>query len=126
MQPRYRSIFGGLLVLAAVHLPASPLHAQAADRHDYAPRSLSDASGCTTPTWPAMAIRFGEPPRVELALLLDLQGDVIETRILRSSGAKLLDSATATALKTCKFTPLQKNGANHPGWISVTYQWKLD
>lgn len=65
------------------------------------------------PPYPAQAIRDGIGGVVELEILVDVDGQPLEARVVRSSGHRLLDqSARRTVLTRWKFQPAMRNG--HP------------
>lgn len=63
------------------------------------------------PPYPAQAIRDGIGGVVELEILVDIDGQPLEARVVRSSGHRLLDqSARRTVLTRWKFQPAMRNG----------------
>jgi protein TonB len=63
---------------------------------------------------------------VKLAVLVDANGDVQETKVISSSGHLALDKASARAGATCKFKPVAKESGNAPVWAQVQYNWVLN
>lgn len=88
--------------------------------------ALADAGGCAKPDYPARAARNGETGTVALALLIDTNGRVSDSRIQRSSGSRELDRAAQQALSLCTFKPAMNNGEAEPGWGQIAYVWSLD
>ena len=67
-------------------------------------------ANCMEPVWPETNIRFGEPPTIDLAVLLEVTGAVLKIEIIKSTGARVFDDATRTALVRCKFPSLLRHG----------------
>ena len=88
--------------------------------------ALADAGGCAKPDYPARAARNGETGTVALALLIDTNGRVSDSRIQRSSGSLELDRAAQQALSLCTFKLAMNNGEAEPGWGQIAYVWSLD
>lgn len=85
-----------------------------------------DMSTCEKPQYPNSSIRVGEEGTTTLAMHISSTGQVIETRIERSSGFRGLDRAAQTALARCSFKPGSRNGVSEASWARVDYVWKLD
>ncbi|MRW89044.1 TonB family protein [Duganella sp. FT80W] len=82
-------------------------------------------SRCEKPVWPAEALRNEYQGMVGLALMIDVDGDVQETRVEQSSGYPVLDQAAAQAIGSCKFNPRKVNGRPAPSVLKMQYQWTL-
>lgn len=63
---------------------------------------------------------------VKLAVLVDADGNVQETKVISSSGHLALDKASQRAGATCKFRPVAKESGNSPVWAQVQYKWVLN
>ncbi|MTV36617.1 energy transducer TonB [Duganella radicis] len=61
---------------------------------------------------------------VKLAVLVDANGNVKDTKVISSSGYLALDKASLRASTNCKFKPAT-NGAE-PVWAQVQYNWVLN
>src|SRR5213075_578262 len=62
-------------------------------------------STCKKPEYPPDSLRANEAGVVLLKFLVDVDGNVAETMVERSSGYQRLDEAAKTALQVCKFKP---------------------
>ncbi|SHN09945.1 TonB family C-terminal domain-containing protein [Duganella sacchari] len=61
---------------------------------------------------------------VKLAVLVDANGNVQDTKVISSSGHVALDKASLRAGASCKFKPAS-NGSE-PVWAQVQYNWVLN
>ena len=60
-----------------------------------------------------------------MAFLVGADGNVVDSKLEKSSGFKNLDKAAMKALSACKFKPGTKDGAVAQTWAKVDYSWKL-
>lgn len=81
---------------------------------------------CVLPEYPKTALRNGDTGTVSLALLINANGQVAESKVQKSSGFRDLDRAAVAALSMCKFTPAMSNGVAQPAWGQLAYVWRLD
>ncbi len=82
------------------------------------------SSSCREPEYPATAARLGESGKVVLALLVGLDGRVVDSKIEKSSGSPRLDQAARQALTLCKFTPGSVDGKPEQAWGQLAYVFK--
>jgi protein TonB len=82
------------------------------------------ARGCREPEYPPVSARLGEAGRVVLALLVDTNGKVIDSRVQQSSGYPRLDEAARRALSLCKFQPGTADGKPVQAWGQIAYVFK--
>ena len=61
---------------------------------------------------------------VRLAVLVDADGSVKQSKVVESSGHRALDRASVRASYTCKFGSPAKDAA--PGWSTVQYRWTME
>ncbi|SDF67348.1 MULTISPECIES: energy transducer TonB [unclassified Duganella] len=61
---------------------------------------------------------------VKLAVLVDANGNVQDTKVISSSGHVALDKASLRASAACKFQPASNGAA--PVWAQVQYKWVLN
>lgn len=81
---------------------------------------------CLAPPWPKTNVRFGEPPSVDLAFLIDVTGAVLKSRVLKSTGARAFDDAARTAFAKCRYSRPTRPSASAQGWVKVHYLWVLE
>lgn len=80
---------------------------------------------CDTPAYPLDAKMQGQEGVARMALLIDAQGRVAESRIIKSSRSFSLDRASRDAIALCRFVPPMQNGVAVGGWVSLKYTWRL-
>jgi TonB family protein len=85
-----------------------------------------DFKSCPKPVWPRDALRLEQQGAVKLEFLVGLEGQVLESRVLESSGFPLLDFAAQDGLAKCRFTPPSSVGRSQPVWTRMQYVWKLE
>lgn len=76
--------------------------------------------------YPKASLMNEEQGTVTMSFLVDAQGNVVESKLEKTSGFKNLDKAALKALASCKFKPGTKDGAPAQTWTKVDYAWKLD
>ncbi|TXI89753.1 MAG: energy transducer TonB, partial [Burkholderiaceae bacterium] len=72
-------------------VPHTPVHIAA----------VVDARACDKPEYPTRSLALGEEGVVHLAMLIGPEGQVLESRIEKSSGSKALDRAAVAGLSLC-------------------------
>ena len=87
--------------------------------------AIVDASACAKPEYPRNAARNGESGTVMLALLVGLDGRVIDAKVTQSSGYRELDKAAVQGLSLCKFIPGTIDGVPQQSWAKLEYKWAL-
>ena len=87
------------------------------------PASL-DAKNCKA-EYPKASLLNEEQGDVTMSFLVAADGNVVESKVDKSSGYKNLDKAAVKALSACKFKPGTKDGAVAQTWTKVDYSWKL-
>jgi TonB family protein len=110
----------------AAFFAAFPLVTTALAQTPPANHAAAELSTCVKPEWPKKSLRKGEQGAVQLAFLIGADGNVQDTRVVRSSGYPLLDSAAKDSLSKCKFKPAMHDGQAVESWTQMQYVWKLD
>lgn len=80
---------------------------------------------CRAPDFPQASRRAGETGTVRLQFLVDVDGQVVDSRVERSSGFERLDEAARDALSLCRFKPGTIDGRPERSWARLDYVWKL-
>lgn len=80
----------------------------------------------TPPSYPRQAVARGIEGTVLLRALIGPDGETIEIRIHRSSGAVLLDQAAVEAVRHWAFRPALVGGRAVPAWVEVPVRFRLD
>ena len=57
--------------------------------------------------------------------LLNLDGSVMDARLLKSSGNAMLDAAAIEAALRARFTPAMQRDKSVRVWVSQTYRFRL-
>jgi protein TonB len=114
-------------------LPAPTLAAAADIRPAEAPRPLTRTKpvidpnkACAQLEYPPAALRAAQTGIVTLSFLIDVDGQVIESKIDRSSGYRALDEAARRGLSRCKFIPAKLGNQPEQAWGKLEYEWRLD
>ena len=79
------------------------------------------------PVYPPEAVREEQMGTTSLESCLTADGRLVDTRLMKSSGSKLLDEATLNWAKTAKYEPAEFNG--EPFAIcgyQFDYKWQVD
>jgi protein TonB len=78
------------------------------------------------PSYPPQAIARGIEGTVLVRVLIGPDGETIEVRVHRSSGAVLLDRAALAAVQGWEFRPATVGGRAAPAWVEVPVRFRLD
>jgi periplasmic protein TonB len=78
------------------------------------------------PEYPAQSRRLGEQGSLVLQALIDIDGRVLETKLLQSSGFDRLDQAALDGIKSnYRFAPGTIDGKPQAMWYTFKFTWKL-
>lgn len=78
---------------------------------------------CTKPVYPKSSLRYEDQGTVTVSYLVDVDGAILDSRILKSSGYRALDKEAFYSLAKCQFRlPM---GVTEPQWTDVRYEWLL-
>ncbi|NDI85695.1 energy transducer TonB [Undibacterium crateris] len=86
---------------------------------------VMDKNTCEKVVYPKAALINEETGSVTLAVLVGTDGNVMDSKIEKSSGSKTLDKATAKIFSSCKFKPGSKDGKAQQVWTKLEYVWSL-
>lgn len=104
--------------------------AQTAVADDRTAPAISDRSAialpCAKPEWPNGARRGELQGVVTLEFLVDVDGTVADTKIIKSSGSERIDEATIKGLVKCKFLPAVAGGKPVQSWLPIQYIWVVN
>jgi len=90
-------------------------------------KAKRSSKGLTHPKYPEDAARLGEQGITELNLNIAVSGDVVDAKILSSSGSNSLDQAImAHALRHWKFVPCMDRGQPVACWNKFTFHWNIE
>jgi protein TonB len=88
--------------------------------------AVVDANACEKPVYPSQSIRNQEEGTVHLSFLIGSHGEIIESKIDKSSGSKALDRAAIAGLSLCKFKPASTDGIAEKAWAKMQYTWTIE
>jgi len=77
------------------------------------------------PVYPEAVRNAGIEGSATVELLLDLDGSVMDARVLASSGNQMLDAAAIEAALRARFTPAMQQHKPVRVWISFPYRFRL-
>ncbi|WP_144436848.1 energy transducer TonB [Thermosulfidibacter takaii] len=78
------------------------------------------------PPYPYIARSRGYQGKVLLKALVDVQGDVKDVIVVKSSGYTILDKTAVEAIKQWKFEPAHLGAIRKEAWVEVPFVFKLD
>jgi protein TonB len=85
-----------------------------------------DAKRSQEPEYPPTSRRLGEQGSVVLQVLVDVDGRVLESKLVQSSGFDRLDQAALDGVKTnYRFAPGTVDGTPAQMWYTFKFTWKL-
>ena len=85
-----------------------------------------DKDSCETPEYPAIWQNEDQQGAVKVALLVGADGNVVQAKVVESSGYTTLDKASLRAGVKCKFKPVAKDSDIAQAWVKVQYSWVLN
>jgi len=107
----------------AVVAPVAPVAPRQVERV----AAVIDAKrNCAKPEYPSASRRLEESGTVILRFLIDLDGQVVDSKVETSSGYQRLDEAARNALGRCRFKPGTVDGKPEQSWASIKYIWQLE
>ncbi|MGJ9418589.1 energy transducer TonB [Massilia sp. CMS3.1] len=119
------------LSVATVVVLGAPVWASAAGTDKLVPVELAaDAPGmirfdtCARPVYPEQEAKQNHQGKVTLRFLVGSDGNVKESKVMKSSGYPALDDAALVAISKCSFNPPVANGKLVDAWVPVQYDWK--
>ncbi len=77
-------------------------------------------------SYPRWAIRQGWEGRLSLAIEVRTDGTVGKTKVMQSTGHKILDQAAEKAIRTWHFHPTMKDGRAIRDCVQIPVTFKLD
>jgi protein TonB len=84
-----------------------------------------DFDSCDKPQYPAADVQASHEGKVTLGFLVNGNGKVKDSKVIKSSGFATLDEAARSALAQCSFRPGVKQGKAVQQWTKVQYVWEL-
>lgn len=84
------------------------------------------SAGCEKPEYPREALMNEEQGTVRIRVLVDTSGKVIDAKVKKSSGSKILDKAATKAYSLCTFKPAMKDGVPQQDWYEIEYPFVIE
>ncbi len=91
----------------------------------YSPLLRGGINGGCHPEWPREALRYELQGVVQINVLVDVDGQVLDKKIMKSTGWKILDFPIFNSMSECRFTPAIRDGNPVQVWSTINYSWKL-
>jgi D-alanyl-D-alanine endopeptidase (penicillin-binding protein 7) len=88
--------------------------------------ALVDFKTCDKPNYPHAELVAGHQGKSTLSFLIDMNGEIQDTKVEHSSGYPELDEAARSALAKCRFHPATVDGKPVLHWQPVQYVWTLE
>jgi len=105
----------------------SAARATAASTDSAEKKPVLNFASCSKPEWPKDALARRSQGTSTLRFLIDTDGSVAQSAILKSSGDPSLDEAARTAIAKCQFRPaVDADKKPARAWVPVQYVWTLD
>ena len=105
---------------------AAPAPVAAANPNPVRTAAVADFNTCAKPEYPKASLRNEETGTSTVSFLIGVDGRVVDSKILKSSGFRDLDRAAQTAIGKCRFKPAMVDGKPEQGWQPVQYVWTLE
>lgn len=77
------------------------------------------------PQYPDLARRAGIEGTTVVKALVDIDGSIIEVKVLKSSGNQMLDQAALAAARRAKFTPAKQRDKYVRVYVSIPMRFQL-
>ena len=88
--------------------------------------AVANFNTCAKPEWPRSSLRNEETGTVTLAFVIGIDGRVVESKIMKSSGFRELDKAAVNAISKCVFKPGTTDGKPEQSSMQMQYVWTLE
>lgn len=92
-------------------------------------QTVLDTSKCSLPQYNQDELDSNKTGSVQLKFLVTGLGEVLDQKIVTSSGHPSLDQKSLRAISRCEFIPAQRTQVSEfliGRWIPVTVDWKID
>ena len=117
--------FLAVALIAGCNLLPSVSSAQTASAAPIQDPAILNVNSCR-PAYPPGSMRRGEQGVVKLQFTIGVNGRLVGSRIVKSSGFRDLDMAALTALIHCTFRPAYRNDVPVQASFMMDYRWALD
>jgi TonB family protein len=111
------------ILLLAAAASILPVHAFAARGADVQQVMTLDLNACPRPAYPAAALAERAGGKTTVEVQIGEEGQVLEARVLSSSGRTDLDEAALAGIRRCVFHAVLATGQTPTGWLKTQYVW---
>jgi protein TonB len=115
----------GALGLAAMLISGCAQVRHLSGDPDVRTKAVADFNSCAKPEYPQEARRYDLAGTVTLMFLINADGRVADSKIMKSSGHRSLDQAAVVGISKCQFKPATLNGVPEMSWMQMQYVWSL-
>ncbi len=77
------------------------------------------------PPYPELARKAGIEGNTVIKALVNIDGSIIEAKVLKSSGNQMLDQAALAAARRARFTPAKQRDKYVRVWVSIPIKFRL-
>ena len=88
--------------------------------------AVADFNTCAKPEWPKASLRNEETGTVTLQFLIAVDGRVVDSKVMKSSGFRDLDKAALAGIGKCRFKPAMVDGKPEQASMTMQYVWTLE
>lgn len=88
--------------------------------------AIVDFRSCAKPLWPEEDLNAEHTGTVALSFKINESGNVIDSKVVHSSGHPGLDQAAQTGIAKCHFKPAKVRGKPVATWQQMQYVWTLE
>jgi protein TonB len=88
--------------------------------------AVADFSTCAKPEWPKASLRNEETGTVTLRFMIAVDGRVVSSEVVKSSGFRDLDKAAQNGISKCRFKPTMIDGKPEQASMQMQYVWTLE
>ena len=81
-------------------------------------------TSCPKPKKSAESDDLEEAGTVKLSFYVDIGGNVVDSKVIKSSGFSRLDETARKAISQCKFSPVTVDGVPEKTWINQEIEFK--
>ena len=121
-----RTAPSALAVAIAFAVAAAPAAAATEKKHAAGHKSPRlDFASCAKPVYPADALKTKREGTVEFSFEIGADGQLLSSKVAKSSGHTDLDETALAAINKCKFSPASQDGKPIADTAMVKYVWTL-
>jgi protein TonB len=77
------------------------------------------------PSYPELARKAGIEGTTVVKALVDIDGSIVDVKVLKSSGNQMLDQAALVTARNAKFTPAKQRDKFVRVWVSIPIRFQL-